>query len=269
MKLLIKVGFTVLLTLLKQCLFAQIMDFSVGAYHTTASYKNVRASYAYDNKLISNPELYHHSGVYLKAYEGSLISLLMNNKRLAIGEYIKIGSGIGVGYSSSNSKIEDDGRIFLYYAGVNGTDAVYSTGPIQKYGLGYQVDLNYGLQARYRLKKDNDAQTIGVRWFNIFNINPAIRNTSGNSTIGTVAAYYTHEQFSVVAEADWRSQSSDQSPIRFFSVTGRKHTNKIKKTYVGIRIEQLSNTKPALYENQPGSSMSAYNVFIQIGRMIL
>lgn len=207
MKLLSKVGITVLLTVLKQCLFAQVMDFSVAAYHTTASYKNVRATYAYDNKLISNPELYHHSVIYIKPYEGSIISFLMDNKRLAVGKYIKIGAGIGVGYSSVNSRIEDDGRIFLYNAGIYGTDAVYSTGPIKKYRLGYQVDLNYGLQARYRLKKNNNAQTIGVRWFNIFNINPAIRNTGGNSTLGTIAAYYTHEQFSVLAEADWRRQS--------------------------------------------------------------
>jgi hypothetical protein len=226
---------------------AQMLDFSIGPYHSTAIYNNPRGT---AKTPLKDPELYHNTGFYIKAYEGSLLdNLIFSKSRFGFGEYFRLGAGLGIRYSPAFKHVKDDGSITTGFGGVYGTNELVAQGPVEKGRLGYLAEINYGLQFRYKFEPESDdSPLIGFRIYYALMMNPIYHNNNAGLGVdgyflgGAKSLYYTQENFSTAIEWDFRRRKSNQTHDRFLSCNFKK-INKEKSSYKGLRIDYVQNAK--------------------------
>lgn len=226
---------------------AQTLDMSIGPYHSMAIYKTPRGGTI---PPLNDPEFYHNTGFYIKAYEGSLLDyLVFDKKRFGFGEYFRLGAGIGMKYSPVFKHVKDDGSITTGFGGVYGTDEQVAFGPIAKGRLGYLVEMNYGLHFRYKFNpKNNDSPMIGFRIYYALMMNPIFDNndpvlSEGYFLAGAKSVFYAQKNFSATLEWDLSiGESDDQTHDRFFAVNLKK-INPENLKYKGIRVDYVNNAK--------------------------
>ena len=245
---------------------AQLFDFSFGGYHSTASYFTGRGI---AKTPLGNPERYHLTGFYIKAYEGSLIeNLFFSKSRFSVGEYFRLGVGAGILYSPEFQYLKDDGSITTGFGGVNGSNELVAYGPVEKSSWGALADLSYGLQFRYKFKPDKeDSPILGYRRFYSLMVNPIINNNrtslpEGFFLSGANSFYYMQKHFGVTVEWDTNRGSDDQSIDNYYALTLKK-INPKNSRYIAVRADYLNNsTKNANY------NMNAFSVQLQYGFLI-
>lgn len=226
---------------------AQLIDFSIGPYHSTAIYKSPRGS---GKTPLGNPEYYHNTGFYIKAYEGSLLdNLIFEKSRFGFGEYFRLGAGLGLKYSPVFKHVKDDGSITTGFGGVYGTDEIVAFGPVEKGRLGYLAEINYGFQVRYKFNPgSDDSPLIGFRLYYALMMNPIYHNNNpalpeGYFMAGAKSLYYTQKNFSTAIEWDLsRGKSDDQTHDLFLSFNIKK-INPERSSYKGVRLDYVQNPK--------------------------
>lgn len=251
--------------------YSQTIDISFSPYQSIANYYKPRGNA--ETPMGAN-ETYFNSGIYLKAYEGSFIEMLFfDTKRFSIGEYLRLGAGLGAIYSPEFKHLKDDGSYTLGFGGVNGNNELIAYGPVDKTNFGYLVELNYGLQARYKFDPENSPnKSIGFRWYYSLAMNPifhvrdlAIPN--GHFLSGTKSIYYTDSQFSAILDWDARRKTSNQTHDYYFSLTLKKYKEE-KSTYRGIRIDYIQAKNNPNNYNSTAYSVNGFNLHVVFGRSI-
>ncbi|MDX5449031.1 MAG: hypothetical protein LPK47_11705 [Bacteroidota bacterium] len=216
---------------------SQTVDVGIWLIHTTASYENYRPDTVYRMGM-SNPERYHNTGIYLQAFDGSLLGFLFSESKFMIGDYFRIGAGIGRVYSKAYDIIDDNGDVVIGKGGVYGTEDIVSFGPVDKTRFGYWVDLNYGFQAEYRM---DDWKKFGIRWYYRVHLDPVtdlLDYNFGYSLSGVIAGFVMIDPFSVTVE--WNpSLEKDYSMAEMWSVAARKRFSYKGNGYWGLRYEQI------------------------------
>lgn len=226
---------------------SQWLDFSIGPYHSTAIYNNPRGN---AKTPLGDPEIYHNTGIYIKAYEGSLLDqLIFSKSRFGFGDYFRIGVGLGLKYSSEFKHLKDDGSITTGFGGVYGETELVAFGPVEKGRLGFLTEINYGLQFRYKFDPNSDdSPLIGFRLYYALMINPLYHVIdpvlpNGYFLAGAKSLYYTQKNFSTAIEWDFRRvKSDDQTHDRFLSLIFKK-INPDKGRYKGLRVDYVQNSK--------------------------
>ncbi len=218
--------------------------------------------------------MYFNQGLYLKAYEGSFIEMLFfDDKRFSVGEYLKIGCGLGYKYSPEFKHLDDNGFYSAGMGGVYGNEEIKVPGPVEKGRFGYLVDLNYGIQTRYKFDPEEyPMRSIGFRWYYAIHINPILHHRdpvypNGYFFNGAKTIYYTHENFSAALEWSFKMGDKKQSHHRFCSLTFRKHKENDYGKYIGLRLDYIGNPvnpdlAPAYFQ------VNAFNIQLLFGRAI-
>lgn len=242
-----KLGLLLNLMMLISSVLCQTMDVNFALYHSSAFYTKPRGNI---NAPMNPTERYHNSGFYIKAYEGSLIELIFfNDKKFSIGEYLKVGAGLGYKYSPEFKHLDDNGDYSLGFGGVYGQDEIKAFGPVDKRELGYYVELYYGIQTRYKFNPEkHPMRSVGFRWYYAIGLNPILHHRSpvypeGYYFNGAKSVYFTHEKFSGCIDWDLSSKRTKQSHHYFLATTLRKNSKKDPYKYVGFKLEYAGNKK--------------------------
>lgn len=251
---------------------AQSMDINGSVYQSIANYHKPRGNH---ETPMGKNETYFNTGVYLKAYEGSFIEMIaFDNKRFSIGEYIKVGAGLGVQYSPEFKHLSDDGSYSVGFGGVYGTQEIKVAGPVTVSNFGYLVELNYGLQMRYKFDPESyPERAIGVRWYYGMMVNPIfhVRDLvipNGYFMAGMKSVYATHEQYSACIDWCRRKEDGNQSHDLVLSATLRKHKEN-KTGYWGMKLDYIHNAHESVsQENSIAFAVNGLNAQLIIGRAI-
>jgi len=142
----------------------------LGVTHSMGIYKDFRDSSIY-NSGFPNPETYRFTGLYINPYDGSLLGAMLSDKRVMIGDYMRIGVGLGYVHSNVHDLIDDKGRVYLGRGGVYGMEDRFSYGPLEKSRFGFMLDFSLGLQAQVRIF---DNVFVGARYFARLHMTPVI-----------------------------------------------------------------------------------------------
>lgn len=224
---------------------AQSIETGLGLIHSRATYKNYRDQRAYTNLGFPEKEWYTMSGLYLNTFDGSFLCYLIDKPRFMIGEYLRVGVGMGYLYSNVFDKVKDNGDLTIGYYGVNGTTEVYSPGPVQKSKLGFWIDFNYGLQAQFRIRQDF---MIGSRLYYRIHVNPTVDDYRSRGAVnafsGVIGLFGIYERVSALVEFDRRHTSADYTNASYFALTARCRLKNTYYTYFGMRYDRIKPYYP-------------------------
>lgn len=220
-------------------LFCQTLEIGGGPASSIAAYKDYRDSRAYTNVGLPNNEWYGISGVYLNAFEGSFLCFLFDKPKFMIGDYLRFGSGVGYMYSNVFDKIKDNGEVTLGYYGTYGNTEVYSPGPVDKQRLGFWLDINYGLQAQYKI---DDYHLVGLRYYYRVHLNPSINYNGKGAAVwpsGVIGIFGNHKKFSGMVEFNLKKES-EGGVEKYRGFLLRYHYNSSNPNrYWGIKVEHF------------------------------
>ncbi|MDX1651639.1 MAG: hypothetical protein R3277_04050 [Brumimicrobium sp.] len=236
--------------------FTQTLEISGGGASSIAVYNNYRAEQAYTDHGMPRNEWYGISGTYLNAMDGSILGFIFNDSRFMIGDYIRVGTGLGYMYSNVFDQIKDNGELTLGYYGTYGNTEVFSPGPVSKSKFGFWIDLNYGLQAHFTIK---DYTMIGVRYYYRVHLNPSVNYNGQGGAVwpsGVLGIFGNYEKFSGLIEFNPTKKDAQGGVEKYRGVLIRYHYDSVKyNRYLGIKLERF------VPENIRGSYNSISMVF--------